>query len=74
MAANFKVKNRQDFEWIAQVFKPSNQLTDLGTEIRKAKSLSGIRHSLQIGYVETPNLDTYSFLNAIYSVEKMIIF
>ena len=49
MAANFKVKIRQDFEWIAEVVKPSNQLTDLETEVRKAKSMSGIWQSLQIG-------------------------
>ena len=64
MAANFKVKNRQDFEGIGQMFKPSNQLTDLETEIRKAKSLSGVRHSLQIGYVETPSVHTH-ILNTI---------
>ena len=59
MAANFKVKNHQDFDWIAQEFKPSNQLTDLGTEVRNAKSTSDFRHSLQIGYVKSPNVRTY---------------
>ena len=58
MAANFDLKNHQDFDWIAQLFKPSNPPNDLGMEVREAKSISDIRHSLQIGKVNTPNVHT----------------
>ena len=39
----------RNFDRLAQLFMNSNQLKDRGTEVNKAKSISGIRHSLQIG-------------------------
>ena len=56
MAVNFKVKKSRNFEGFAEIFKPSDQLKDRGTVVRKVKSISGLWHSLQIGYVETPNV------------------
>ena len=38
-----------EFDPFAQIVKPSNWLKDRGTEVRKAKSIGGIRHSIQIG-------------------------
>ena len=55
MAAKFDLKFRQKFDGSAQLFKPSNRPNDLKTVVRKTKSMSDIRHSLQIGKVNTPN-------------------
>ena len=39
----------RNFDHFAQLFMKSHRLKDRGTEVNKAKSISGIRHSLQIG-------------------------
>ena len=44
MAGKFDLKNHEDFDGSAQVFKPSNQIKDRGTAVRKAKSISGKWH------------------------------